>query len=107
MNGNHLETRNLNVWYGERHVLRNVSLCIPDRQITAIIGPSGCGKSTLLKSMNRLIEMSDSVRVEGSVLVDGEDIYEPQVEVTHIRKKMGLLSQRPQMLPMSIFDNVA
>ena len=84
-----------------------MTLDIPDRQVTAIIGPSGCGKTTLLKCMNRLIEMTDGVRVEGSVLVDGEDIYAPEVEVTHIRQKMGLLSQRPQVLPMSIYDNVA
>lgn len=107
MAGSHLQIQNLSVWYGQRQVLKNVTLDIPDRQITAIIGPSGCGKTTLLKCMNRLIEMTDGVRVEGSVLVDGEDIYAPQVEVTHIRQKMGLLSQRPQVLPMSIYDNVA
>ena len=107
MAGSHLQIQNLSVWYGQRPVLKNVTLDIPDRQITAIIGPSGCGKTTLLKCMNRLIEMTDGVRVEGSVLVDGEDIYAPEVEVTHIRQKMGLLSQRPQVLPMSIYDNVA
>ena len=107
MAGSHLQVQNLSVWYGQRQVLKNVTLDIPDRQITAIIGPSGCGKTTLLKCMNRLLEMTDGVRVQGSVLVDGEDIYAPQVEVTHIRQKMGLLSQRPQVLPMSIYDNVA
>ncbi len=107
MAGSHLQIQNLSVWYGQRQVLKNVTLDIPDRQVTAIIGPSGCGKTTLLKCMNRLIEMTDGVRVEGSVLVDGEDIYAPEVEVTHIRQKMGLLSQRPQVLPMSIYDNVA
>ncbi|MBN1269653.1 MAG: phosphate ABC transporter ATP-binding protein [Kiritimatiellae bacterium] len=103
----HLQIKNLSVWYGQRQVLKDVTLDLPDKQITAIIGPSGCGKTTLLKSMNRLLEMSDQVRVNGSVLVDGEDIYAPDVEVTHIRKKMGLLSQKPQVLPMSIYDNVA
>lgn len=103
----HLQIRNLNVWYGERQALKDVSLDIPDRRITAIIGPSGCGKSTLLKSMNRLLEISADVKIEGQVLVDDENIYGPGVEVTHIRRKMGLLSQRPQVLPMSIYDNVA
>jgi phosphate transport system ATP-binding protein len=107
MNGFHLQVQNLNVFYGDRQVLRNVNLNIPDRRITAIIGPSGCGKTTLLKCLNRLLETSDEVHVTGRVLVDGEDIYAPHVEVTHIRKKMGLLSQRPQVLPMSIYDNVA
>lgn len=107
MKSTHLEIQNLSVWYGHRQVLRNISVTLPDRQITAIIGPSGCGKTTLLKSMNRLLEMSSEVRVEGRVLVDGEDIYGPGVEITQIRRKMGLLSQRPQVLPMSIYENVA
>jgi phosphate transport system ATP-binding protein len=103
----HLSLRNLSVYYGDLQVLKDVSLDIPDRKITAIIGPSGCGKTTLLKSMNRLLDHVDEVRVEGEVLVDGEDIYGPKVEITHIRKKMGLLSQKPQVLPMSIYDNIA
>ncbi|MBM4143255.1 MAG: phosphate ABC transporter ATP-binding protein [Lentisphaerae bacterium] len=107
MNGTHLQVRNLSVWYGDRRVLRDVTLDIPDRRITAIIGPSGCGKTTLLKCLNRLLETGEDVRVQGQVLVDGEDIYAPRVEVTHIRRKMGLLSQKPQVLPMSIYENVA
>ncbi len=103
----HISLRGLNVYYGDLQVLKNISLDIPDRQITVIIGPSGCGKTTLLKSLNRLLDSTEGVRVEGQVLVDGEDIYAPGIEVTHIRKKMGLLSQRPQVLPMSIYDNVA
>ncbi|MHB8095199.1 MAG: phosphate ABC transporter ATP-binding protein [Candidatus Aminicenantales bacterium] len=103
----HLQIRNLNVFYGTHHVLKDISLDIPDRKITAIIGPSGCGKTTLLKTLNRLLDTVDGVRVEGQVLVDGDDIYGPKVEVTSVRKKMGLLSQRPQVLPMSIYDNVA
>jgi phosphate transport system ATP-binding protein len=103
----HISIRDLNVFYGGLHVLKNISLDIPDRKITAIIGPSGCGKTTLLKSLNRLLDALDGVRVEGKVLVDGEDIYGPKVEVTRVRKKMGLLSQKPQVLPMSIYDNVA
>lgn len=103
----HISLRGLNVYYGSQHVLKNINLDIPDRQITVIIGPSGCGKTTLLKSLNRLLDSAEGVRVEGQVLVDGEDIYASGVEVTRIRKKMGLLSQRPQVLPMSIYDNVA
>ena len=103
----HISIRNLNVFYGGLHVLKGISLDIPDRKITAIIGPSGCGKTTLLKSLNRLLDAVDGVRVDGQILVDGEDIYGPKVEVTAVRKKMGLLSQKPQVLPMSIFDNVA
>jgi phosphate transport system ATP-binding protein len=107
MDAHHLQIRNLNVRYGDRHVLRDITLDIPENRITAIIGPSGCGKTTLLKSLNRLLELSGDAQVSGSVLVDGEDIYAPDAEVTHIRRKMGLLSQRPQVLPMSIYDNVA
>ena len=102
----HISIQNLNVYYGGLQVLKDISLNIPDRKITAIIGPSGCGKTTLLKSLNRLLDAVDGVRVDGKVLVDGEDIYGPKVEVTAVRKKMGLLSQKPQVLPMSIYDNV-
>jgi phosphate transport system ATP-binding protein len=103
----HIQTEHLTVHYGPQQVLHDISLQIPDKQITVIIGPSGCGKTTLLKSFNRLIELQEGVRVSGKVLVDGENIFDPKVEVTRLRKKMGLLLQRPQVLPMSIFDNVA
>lgn len=103
----HISVKNLSIWYGEHQALNNVTIDIPDKKITAIIGPSGCGKTTLLKSFNRLIDLQDGVKVGGRVLVDGEDIYHPKVEVTHLRKKMGLLSQTPQVLPMSIYENVA
>jgi phosphate transport system ATP-binding protein len=103
----HISVRNLNVYYGAEHALKNITIDIPDRKITAIIGPSGCGKSTLLKSFNRLVDSIEGVKVTGEVLVDGENIFAPDAEVTHIRKKMGLLSQRPFPLPMSIYDNVA
>jgi len=103
----HLRIRNLNVSYGAQQVLRNVTLEVPDRKITVIIGPSGCGKTTLLKSLNRLLDSVDGVRIDGQIFVDDENIYGPDVEVTHIRKKMGLLSQKPQVLPMSVFDNIA
>jgi len=103
----HLQVRNLSVWYGERQALKNVSIDIPDRKITAIIGPSGCGKTTLLRCMNRLVETNDKTRVDGEVLVDGENIHSNRVDPIRIRTKMGLLAQRPQVLPMSIYDNVA
>lgn len=103
----HISTRNLNVFFGKNHVLKNISLDIPDKKITAIIGPSGCGKTTLLRCFNRLIDSVDDVKVTGEVLVDGENIFDKEKDVTLIRKKMGLLSQRPFPLPMSVYDNVA
>ncbi|MDI6808687.1 MAG: phosphate ABC transporter ATP-binding protein [Candidatus Eisenbacteria bacterium] len=103
----HISIQNLSVYYGDQAALKDITLDIPDRKITVIIGPSGCGKTTLLKSLNRLLDPIDGVKIQGRILVDGEDIYGQKVEVTHVRKKMGLLSQRPQVLPMSIYDNVA
>lgn len=101
-----LLVKNLHVYINDNHILKNINLTIPNRKITCIIGPSGCGKSTLLKTLNRLIDTNDGVKVTGKVLVDGENIWDKKVEETHIRRKMGLLSQRPCVLPMSIFDNV-
>jgi len=103
----HISVRNMSVAYGDREALRNVTVDIPDGQITAIIGPSGCGKTTLLKSLNRLIDLYDIVTVEGQVLIDGVNIYDPHVDMLALRKKVGFLSQRPYPLPMSIFDNIA
>ena len=103
----HIQTQNLTVSYGGAEALKNISVTIPEKQITAIIGPSGCGKSTLLKSFNRLLEENDGVSISGKVLVDGVDIYSASEDITCIRKKMGLLSQRPYPLPMSIYDNIA
>jgi phosphate transport system ATP-binding protein len=102
-----LKVEKLNVWYGKQHALKDISVAFPTRQITAIIGPSGCGKSTLLKSLNRLLELNEAIRIEGRVLLDGEDIYAPGVDVTEIRSRIGLLAQKPFPLPMSIYDNVA
>ncbi|MBP7688396.1 MAG: ATP-binding cassette domain-containing protein, partial [Thermoflexales bacterium] len=103
----HIQVKKLNVEYGGQPALKNVSVDIPKGQITAIMGPSGCGKTTLLKSMNRLLEVHDGARITGQVLIDEVDIYDPAVDVTDIRKKTGLLAQRPYPLPMSIYDNVA
>jgi phosphate transport system ATP-binding protein len=89
------------------HILKNISIDIPDKGITSFIGPSGCGKTTLLKTFNRLLDRNKNVQISGQVLVDGENIYGKHVELTTMRKKMGLLSQRPFPLPMSIYDNIA
>ncbi|MDI6698417.1 MAG: phosphate ABC transporter ATP-binding protein [Candidatus Saccharicenans sp.] len=102
-----LRVENLNVYYGQNQVLKNINLDLPDNGITVVIGPSGCGKTTLLKSLNRLLDEQEGVRVEGRVLLDGQDIYQAGADLTLIRKRMGLLSQKPQVLPMSIYDNVA
>lgn len=103
----HIQVRNLNVDYSDNQALRDINLEIPKQQITVIMGPSGCGKTTLLKSFNRFLELTDQTRLSGEVLVDGENIYSPSIDVTEIRKKIGLLAQRPYPLPMSIYDNVA
>ena len=103
-----IETKNLNVHYHKNHVLKNIDIKVPAKQLTAVIGPSGCGKTTLLKSFNRLLEIQDEVKIEGQILVDGENILDRKgSEIPDIRKKMGLLSQKPYPLPMSIRDNVA
>ncbi|MCD7937730.1 MAG: phosphate ABC transporter ATP-binding protein [Tannerellaceae bacterium] len=102
-----IEIRHLNLSIKGTQILKNINLTIPDKKITCIIGPSGCGKTTLLKSINRLLDNTEGVKIEGSVMVDGENIYDSKTEITHIRKKLGLLSQRPTPLPMSIYDNIA
>lgn len=101
-----IKVENLNVYAGNTAILKNINIEIPDKKLTAIIGPSGCGKTTLFKSFNRLLEKTEGVQISGKVFVEGEEIYSAK-EVTHIRKKMGLLNQRPTPLPMSIFDNIA
>jgi phosphate transport system ATP-binding protein len=103
----HINIRNLNAWYGKHQALKDVNLDIPRQQITVIMGPSGCGKTTLLKTLNRFLELTDGTRISGQVLIDDQDIYASGMDVTEIRKKAGLLAQRPFPLPMSIFDNVA
>ncbi|MEW6752854.1 MAG: phosphate ABC transporter ATP-binding protein [Candidatus Latescibacterota bacterium] len=105
--GAHISVRDLSVSYHGQQALKSVTVDIPARKITAIIGPSGCGKTTLLKSFNRLIDLQDDVTVSGQILVDGADVLGKGGDVTSLRRKMGLLAQRPQVLPMSIYDNVA
>lgn len=103
----HISVQGLNVQIGNHHILKDINIDIPNKKVTSIIGPSGCGKTTLLKTFNRLLDNTSDVKITGKVLVDGENIYDPNIEITHIRKKMGLLSQRPYPLPMSIYDNIA
>lgn len=102
-----LKVKDLNIHINKAHILKNVNLEIPDKKVTCIIGPSGCGKSTLLKTFNRLIDDTEGIKYDGSIWVDELDIFDSKTEITEIRKKMGLLSQRPCPLPMSIYDNIA
>ena len=102
-----ISTRDLNLYYGANHALKNVSLDLYANQITAFIGPSGCGKSTYLKTLNRMNDLVPGVKIEGTVLLDGEDIYDPRVDTTLLRKKVGMVFQQPNPFPMSIYDNIA
>ena len=102
-----LEAKSLHLWYGQNHALHDVSVAIPERQITAFIGPSGCGKSTFLRCLNRMNDLVDGCRVEGKVILDGEDIYDKRVDTTLLRKKVGMVFQQPNPFPMSIYDNIA
>jgi phosphate transport system ATP-binding protein len=97
----------LNLHYGTHHALKDVSIDLPERQISALIGPSGCGKSTFLRTLNRMNELLPRVRTSGTVLLDGEDIYAPGVDVVELRKRVGMVFQRPNPFPKSIYDNVA
>ena len=97
----------LNLWYGAAQTLHHVSLSVPEKSITALIGPSGCGKSTFLKTLDRMNELIPGVRVEGQVLYRGEDIYAPSVDVNRLRREVGMVFQKPNPFPMSIYDNVA
>ncbi len=100
-------TKDLNLYYGENHALHNINMEIKKNAITALIGPSGCGKSTFLKTLNRMNDLVDSVRITGEVLLDGENIYEKTVDTTLLRKKVGMVFQQPNPFPMSIYDNIA
>ena len=102
-----IETKNLNVTYNKNHILKNINVNIPSKKITAIIGPSGCGKTTLLKSFNRLLDLRENVRISGEIIVDGINILNPKLFVPDIRRKMGILCQKPCPLPMSIYENVS
>ena len=102
-----VEIRNVSLWYGTHQALGDVSLDIPRNRVTALIGPSGCGKSTLLRCINRMNELIDGVRIAGDVYIDGENIYGPEVDPPDVRRIVGMVFQRPNPFPKSIYDNVA
>jgi phosphate transport system ATP-binding protein len=98
---------NLNFWYGAKQALKDISLKIPEKKITALIGPSGCGKSTFLRCLNRMNDLVANIRIEGQVLYDDIDIYGKDVDVVELRKRIGMVFQKPNPFPMSIYDNIA
>ena len=102
-----IEAKNLDLWYGQKQALKKINLEIPERQITALIGPSGCGKSTFLRTIDRMNDLVPGVRVEGQMLYAGEDVYSPSVDVTWLRRKIGMVFQKANPFPMSIYDNIA
>ena len=102
-----LETKHLNLWYGTNQALKDVSLEMPEHQVTALIGPSGCGKSTFLKTLDRMNDLVPGVRIEGEVLYRGQNIFDSQVDVTWLRRNVGMVFQKPNPFPMSIYDNIA
>ena len=103
----HLETKNLNLFYGEKQALDNISLVIPQNRVSAFIGPSGCGKSTLLRCFNRMNDLVDNVRIEGEVLLEGSNIYDKSVNIADLRRGVGMVFQKPNPFPKSIYENVA
>ena len=107
MLANKITAEKLNLYYGENHALKSVGMNIREKAVTALIGPSGCGKSTFLKTQNRMNDLVPGVRIEGKVTLDGEDIYDPAVDTTLLRKKVGMVFQQPNPFPMSVYDNVA
>jgi phosphate transport system ATP-binding protein len=104
---NKLQANNINVWYGDNHALTDVSLTIEPFQVTALIGPSGCGKSTFLRLFNRMNDYIDNFRLEGEILINDENIYDPSVNTEELRKKVGMVFQKPNPFPTSIYENVA
>lgn len=101
-----IETRNLNLYYGEKQALKNINISINKNEVTALIGPSGCGKSTFLRTINRMNDLIDIVKIDGEVLFEGKDIYKDYDEI-HLRKRIGMVFQRPNPFPMSIYNNIA
>ena len=102
-----LSAHDLNLWYGAHQALHNISIDIPEKSITALIGPSGCGKSTFLKTLNRMNDLVGGVKITGEVTYEGENIYDPSVDVNELRKSIGMVFQKPNPFPMSIYDNIA
>lgn len=107
MNDTILRARDLNLWYGEHQALKHIDIDIPEHQITALIGPSGCGKSTFLRTLNRMNDLIPGVRIEGSLTYRGEELYAPGRDVTQLRKRVGMVFQKANPFPMSVYDNVA
>lgn len=106
INGSKINIEHLNLHIGNKHILKDINVKIPEKKLTVILGPSGCGKTTLLKSLNRLTDLYPEVKTQGKIFNDNEDILHPKIEITELRKKMGLLAQSPYPLPMSIYDNI-
>ena len=106
-NGTEIVVKDLNLWYGDNHALHDISIDIPKNSVTAFIGPSGCGKSTFLRCLNRMNDLIPSCRIEGNVNIDGEDIYSKNIDVVDLRKRVGMVFQKPNPFPMSIQDNIA
>lgn len=106
-NKNKIEVEKLNLWYGSKHALHDLNIKIHENQITALIGPSGCGKSTFLRCLNRMNDLISSVRIEGQVIIDGQDIYHKDVDEVSVRKRIGMVFQQPNPFPKSIYENVA
>jgi phosphate transport system ATP-binding protein len=101
-----LEINNFNLWYGDKQALYDISMTVPKGKVTALIGPSGCGKTTLLRCVNRMNDLIDSVRISGDMLLNGDSIFDPGVDVIELRKRMGMVFQKPNPFPMSIYENV-
>ena len=102
-----IEVKDLNVYFDEAHILKDININIQKNMVTSLIGPSGCGKSTFIRTLNRMNDLIDTFKMDGSVLLDGNDIYDPKVDVVDLRKKVGMVFQKPNPFPKSIFDNVA
>ena len=104
---NKFEVSNMDLYYGNFHALKNINISIPEKEITAFIGPSGCGKSTFLKSLNRMNDLVEGCRISGDIKLDGVDIYKDKIDVNVLRKRVGMVFQKPNPFPMSIYDNIA
>jgi len=102
-----IDSKNLNLYYGQYHALKNISLSMPAKSVTALIGPSGCGKSTFLRTLNRMNDLIPGVKIDGDVLIDGKDIYKDKMDIDLLRKKVGMVFQKANPFPKSIFENIA
>ena len=107
MENSKVSIQNMDLYYGDFHALKNLNLEIPANQVTAFIGPSGCGKSTCIKSLNRMNDLIDCCKITGTIKIDGEDIYDPRTDVTLLRKRAGMVFQKANPFPMSVYDNIA